>query len=274
MYGFFNDLKYSTRMFARNPGFSITAVAALALGIGATTAVFSIVNAVLLKPLHIPEPDRLVMLSVTGSEGSASQAEFAPWRNQSSVFIDVSAHLGGVINFTGGDVVEQWRYARVSASIFHCFGIPILRGRTFTPTEELPHGPMVALIGQNLWERRFASDPKIPGKTISLDGEPHTVIGIAADVPTMREYGPLADVYVPFESALDARDQGHYFEVAARLKPGVTLAQATEQLSLPLESIGPNSQPRSGQRRHLSPRRSARTWWVATVPCSWFCCRM
>src|SRR5580698_8345471 len=111
---FFQDLKHSIRMFRKSPGFSITAVAALALGIGGTTAIFSIVNTVLLKPLLIPDPDRLLVLATTGDAGSAvSPAEFLHWRGKSSVVQDVSAFLGGVANFTGGELVEQWPYTQV-----------------------------------------------------------------------------------------------------------------------------------------------------------------
>jgi predicted permease len=224
---FFNDVKHSIRMFLKSPGFTITAVAALALGIGGTTAIFSIVNTVLLKPLGIPDPDRLVVLAITPSDdNAASGARFIYWRSQSDVVEDVSAYFTAVTNYTGGQIVEQWKYTRVSANFFHCFGIPILRGRSFTQEEDLPSGPRVALISQDLWKRRFASDPRILGKTLSLDGEAHTVIGIVGDISALRAYVPYSEVYVPFQIDPNSSDQAAYFDVVARLKPGTTLDQA------------------------------------------------
>jgi putative ABC transport system permease protein len=186
MSAFFNDVKHSIRLFFKSPGFTITVVAALALGIGGTIAIFSIINTVLLKPLQVPDPDRLVVLGTTSADGTvASAAKFTHWRSQSTVIQDVSAYFSGVMNQTDGKVVEQWKYTRASANLFHCFGIQILRGRSFSADEDLPNGPRVALISQGLWKRRFASDPLLLGKTISLNGEPHTVIGIVGDVSAM-----------------------------------------------------------------------------------------
>jgi len=227
MEAFFQDVKHSIRMFLKSPGFTITAVAALALGIGGTTAIFSIVNTVLLKPLGIPDPDRLVVLAVTPSDdNAASGARFVYWRSQSDVVQDVSAYFTAVTNYTGSQVVEQWKYTRVSANFFHCFGIPILRGRSFTQEEDLPNGPRAVLISQDLWKRRFASDPGMLGKTISLDGEAHTVIGIVGDISALRAYVAFSDVYVPFQIDPNSSDRGSYFGVVARLKPGITLDQA------------------------------------------------
>jgi len=235
---FLQDVTHSIRMFRKSPGFTITALAALALGIGATTAIFSIVNTVLLKPMPVPDPDRFVMLMNTyvsdkgesGSGPAASPAKFAHWRAQSSVLGDVSAYRTGVMNFTGGELAEQLRSMQMSADTFRCWGTPILKGRSFTPEEDLPEGPHVALISQELWQRRFAGDPQILGKSISLSGDSYTVIGVAADNPAWLEFGPPTQVYVPFQLDPNSRDQGHYFSVTARLKPGVSLKQAQARL--------------------------------------------
>jgi predicted permease len=227
------DIQYSIRMFLKSPGFTITAVAALALGIGGTTAIFSVVDAVLLKPLGVLDPDRLVVLATTSLDGdAASPAKFIHWRNESSVFQDVSAYAGGVTIYKGSDGMEQWQSSRVSADIFRCFGIRVLQGRTFTQLEDLPQGPPVAVISQNLWKRRFANDPRMLGKTISLDGELRTVIGIVKDVPALRAYGPASEVYVPFQIDPNTREQGDFLDVVARLKPGVALALAKARLQL------------------------------------------
>src|SRR6266478_8671794 len=129
MDNFLNDLKHSLRMFGQSRVFTATAVAALALGIGANTAIFSLVNTVLLKPVPFPDPDRLVMLMNTSPQGSGSAgspAKFQHWREQSTVLQDVSAFRTGVVNYTGGDVPEQLRSAQVSADYFRCFGAPVI----------------------------------------------------------------------------------------------------------------------------------------------------
>ncbi len=228
---FLKDVTYSFRMFLKSPAFTMTAVAAMVLGIGGTTAIFSIVYTVLLKPLQIPDADRLMVLATTAVDGAASSpAKFAYWRSQSSVIEDVSAYTGSVANYTGGQVLEQLHYTLASANLFHCFGLPILRGRAFTPEEDIPNGPAVALISQGLWNRRFAGDPKILGQTISLNGEAHTVIGIVGGVAAGDDYGPYSDVYVPLQIDPHSIEQGNFFAVVARLKPGVTLEQAKARL--------------------------------------------
>jgi len=238
MNDFLRDVRHSVRMFLKSPGFTVTAVAALALGIGATTAIFSVVNAILLKPMPVFDPDRFVMLQNTyvndkgeaGSGPAASPAKFAHWRRQSSVLQDVSAFRTGVMNYTGGDVAEQLRSMQISADGFKVWGMPILRGRGFTQEEDLPNGAHVALISQDLWQRRFANDPQIVGKTISLSGDSYTMIGVVATNGAMLEFGPPSEVYVPFQLDPNTGDQGHYFQVVGRLKTGVSLEQAQARL--------------------------------------------
>ncbi|MGA3185743.1 MAG: ABC transporter permease [Bryobacteraceae bacterium] len=235
MDAFLKDIKHSIRMFLKNPSFTLTAIAALTLGIGANTAIFSIVNAVLLKPVPFPDPDRLVMLMNTSPEGSfggASPAKFQHWRSQTAVLQDVAAYRTGVVNFTGGEVVEQFHSAQVSEAYFRCFGAPIIRGRTFSAAEDAPKGPKVALISAGLWQRRFASDPQILGRTISLSGDSYVIIGIVGQNFDVRQFGPPPDVWVPFQLDPNTTDQGHYFQVAGRLKPGVPLAQAKSRLQV------------------------------------------
>jgi putative ABC transport system permease protein len=226
---FLKDLKHSLRMFWQNRGFTAAAVAALAIGIGSNTAIFSVVNTVLLKPPPFPEPERIVMFMNTSPQGQgagASPAKFNHWRDQSSVVQDVSAFRTGVLNWTGGDVPEQLRSAQVSGDYFRLFGAPILKGRGFTKEEDLPNGPRVVLISEGLWQRRFASDPNILGKTVQLGGDPHSVVGIVGSSFDVREFGPAPDIWVAFQLDPNTRDQGHYFQAAGRLKPGVTMEQA------------------------------------------------
>ena len=218
-------MKYSIRTLLKAPAFTITGVAALALGIGATTAVFSLVNAVLLKPAPVPDPDRFVMLTPVGTPD-----KLAYWRGQQSVLQDVSAYMPGMLNYTGGEDVEQLASMQVSADALRCWGTPILRGRGFTPQEDAPGGARVALLGEDFWRRRFAADSQILGKTVSLSGAAYTVIGIAANSPFLMEQGTAPDVYVPFQLDPNWTDQTVRFRVTARLTPGVTLEQANARL--------------------------------------------
>ena len=170
------DLKHSLRAFRQSPGFTFAAVLALALGIGTNTAIFSVVNSVLLKPAPFPDPDRLVLFENTSRQGSgpgASPAKFQHWREQTSVVQDVAAFTTGVVNLTGGAYPEQLHSAQVSADYFRLFGAPIARGRAFTQQEDLPHGEKVAVLSENSWQRLFASDLQIIGNTISLGGDPY-----------------------------------------------------------------------------------------------------
>ena len=232
MEAFIKDLKQSLRMFVQSPAFTLAALAALTLGIGANTAIFSVVNAVLLKPVAIPDPDRVVMfqnVSPNGSGGGGSPAKFMHWRAQDQVVQDVAAFNTGVMNYTGGGFPEQLRSGRVSADFFKVTSAPVRLGRVFSPDEDLPNGPRVTVISQQLWESRFSGDPTIVGKSISLGGEPYTIVGVLGDFD-FREFGPTPQLWVLFQFDPNTTDQGHYFQVMGRLKPGVTLQQADARL--------------------------------------------
>jgi predicted permease len=233
MSDFLSDLRYSFRVLIANPAFTFTAIAALALGIGANTAIFSVVNTVLLKPLTYPDPDRMVdMMNLTpdGNWSGASPTKFNLWREQTSVLQDVAAYdFGGPgFNLTGS-VPEQVHGLHVSEAYFRLFGAPIMLGRTFTPQEDSPNGGKVVVISYGLWQRKFGGNPNIVGATLSLGNEPYTIIGVVG-----KSYvaDPEADIWLPFQIDPNSTNQGHYFMAAARLKPGVTLAQANAQLKL------------------------------------------
>ena len=235
-----NDVKHAIRMFRKNPAFSVTAVAVLALGIGATTAIFSVVNTVLLKPLPVPDADRFVALGVNGVKNpetggvgfdwSASPTKFMYWRTQLSVFQDISLFLPRFVNYTAQGTAEQWRAMQVTADSFRCWGIAILLGRTFNPAEDLPNGPRVAVITEALWTHRFARNPKILGKTILLSGDSYTVIGVVANSSALDEFSPQPAVYLPFQLDPNTRDQATYLAAVAHLRPGITLEQANARL--------------------------------------------
>ena len=223
------DLRHALRALVRSPGFTLAAVAALTLGIGATTAVFSIVNAVLLRPAPFPDSARIVSLLLEAPQGrnpGGSPAKFAHWGRQTEVLQDVAAFRNGLANDTGGAVPEQLQWAQVSGDYFQLFGAPIVQGRAFAPDEDLPNGQKVALISEQLWERRFDRDPGVVGRTLSLSDEAHIVIGVVGGAFDFRDFGAPPDVWTPFQLDPHSTDQGHYFRVAGRLKPDVSLARA------------------------------------------------
>jgi putative ABC transport system permease protein len=230
------DLRYALRMLRKNPGFTTTALAALALGIGATTAIFSVVNTVLLKPLTFPDPDRIVTFFITTPNGPAyggSATRFNVWRQQTRAFQDVSAYeyAGTNLNLTGETFPEQIRSIRVSADYFRLLGAPVIQGRAFTPEEDRPNGSHAALLSYGLWQRHFAGDPHMIGKSISLSGAPYVVVGIVGPgFDTELDTPP--EVWLPFQIDPASVDHAQYFTVAARLRPGVTLAMANAQLQL------------------------------------------
>jgi putative ABC transport system permease protein len=235
MESFFQDVKQSLRMFWQSRGFTAAAVAALALGIGANTAIFSVVNAVLLVPVPFPEPGRLVMLQARSPQGTnpgGSPAKFQHWREQTTVLKDVAAFRTGVMNYTGGAFPEQLRSGQVSADFFKLFGVKTAIGRTFSAAEDLPQGDKVAILSFQTWTRRFDSDPNIIGKTISLSSNPYVVIGVIDGSVDFRTLFNPPEVWTAFQFDPNTKDQGHYFRVAGRLADGVSLEQANARLQL------------------------------------------
>jgi predicted permease len=231
---FWMDVKHALRMLRQSPGFTATAVSALALGIGANTAIFSIVNTVLLKPLAFPDADRIVTLMTKTPQGGfpgASVPKYNAWRGQTQALEDVSAYDPGGpgLNLSGGDRPEQLKGIHVSYEFFHLFGAQAAIGRTFTAAEDRPRGGNVIVLSNGLWRRRYGSDPSIVGKSLTLGGEQYTVIGVLAAGFT---FDPLPDVYLPFQADPNSTNQGHYFQAAARLRPGVSLSTAQAALKL------------------------------------------
>ncbi len=230
---FRKDLKYCLHMLIANPVFTLTAIAAMALGVGATTAVFSVVDTVLLKPLTYPDPGRIVQFLTVwpdGSGPSASPVDFNAWRAQISVFEDVAGYdsQGPGFNLTG-QVPEQVQGIRVSRDYFRLFGAHVLLGRTFTPEEDSPNGGHVVVISYGFWQRKFGGDPKIVGTAISLSNESYTIIGV---LDRSFATDPPDDLWVPFQIDPNSTYMGHNFLVAGRLRPGVNLAQANAELKL------------------------------------------
>jgi putative ABC transport system permease protein len=231
------DVKYGTRLLARTPGFAVAAALTIALGIGATTAMFSVVYGVLLQPLPYREPDRLVDINSTTDKRevvnvSSPMAVIDDWRARNQVFEGIAA-VRAIANFnlTGWGDPERLNGARVSSNLFAVLGVSPLVGRTFTAEEETIGRDRVALLTYGLWVRRFAADQAIVGRTIALSGEPYTVVGVMRPdfaFPT-RDY----QIYVPL--TFDPRElidrAPHAYLAFARLKPGVSIARAQADVS-------------------------------------------
>ena len=250
------DLQYGARMIRKTPGFSAVAVLTLTIGIGANTAIFSLLNAVLLEPLPYPDSDRLVQLmhfSPSWAPGqktdSAAVPEFTVWREQKQVFQDVAAYgaIPFTVNLTGNEVPEQLRAVKVSEEYFRVFGVPIPFGRAFSPAEDRPGGRPVVMISHGLWHRRFAGDRSVVGKAVVLGGEPHIIIGVVGAGFLSEQQ---AELWLPLQADANSTSAAHMLRVAARLKPEVTLEQANTQMRITkaqVEARLPSRAPRDPQ---------------------------
>ena len=231
----FHDTRYGARMLLKNPGFAAVAIIALALGIGANAAIFSVVNTVLLRSLPYPEPDRLMVLRETKlpqfPEFSISPGNFLDWQRQNTVFEKLAAIQSSAYNFTSdGTDPERLRGARVSAGLFEMLGATPALGRTFRGDEDQP-GQNLAILSNALWKRRFSSDPNIVGQSITLSATSYTIIGV---MPRSFQFPDRdTELWTPVGfSAAQAQQHGsHYLSVIGRLNPGVTLAQAGAEMS-------------------------------------------
>jgi putative ABC transport system permease protein len=233
MSDFLDNFKHAVRMFRMNPGFTFAAIAALALGIGINTAIFTVVDAVLLKPLTYPDADRIVQFLLTSPQGKdaiASIPKFHLWEQQTKVFQDVAAYdFGGPgFNLTG-DRPEQIHGIHVTQAYFNLFGASPILGRTFTAQEDSPNGGKVVVLSYGLWQRKFAGNPNVIGTALSLGNEPYTIVGVLGKSFVSD---PEADILLPFQFDPNSTNQGHYFLAAGRLKPGVTVAQANALLKV------------------------------------------
>lgn len=233
------DFKYGIRMLRKAPAFTAAAVIALALGIGANTAIFSVVNAVLLRPLPYREPDRLVMVweknNRTGNARNVtSPANHFDWKSQNSVFSDVAAFAFFTAPWTlsgSGERVEV-KAQLVTSNFFSVLGIQPARGRAILPSEDLPDAPRVVVISDGLWKSRFGSDPAMAGRTVTLNGESYNVVGIMP--PGFQFLLRDVEIWAPLQlnPARNYRQgSGRWMETVARLKAGVAIEQAQSEMS-------------------------------------------
>jgi putative ABC transport system permease protein len=228
---FWQDARFALRQLWQNPGFTISAIAALALGIGANTAIFSVVNTVLLKPLTYPNADRMVDFLAPSSaiaNNLHNIPEFHFFQQQTNIFKEAVAYdnAGPGFNLTGGRP-EQVHGIHVTEGYFRVYGASVALGRTFTPQEDSPHGGKVVVLSYGLWQRRFGGDQTIVGKSLSLGNEPYTIVGVIG-----KDFvaDPQADLWLPFQFAPVSNDMNLFFEVTGLLQPGVSVAQANAAL--------------------------------------------
>lgn len=230
----FQDLRFAVRVLVRKPGFTIVALLTLALTIGANTAIFSVVNALMLRPLPFSEPDEIVQIMrgfPQGNGASVAIPKFLFWREHSTVFEHVATYdtLGSGFNLTGDGTPERITGSRVSLDFFKVFAVTPEAGRTFLPEEDLPQGPKVVVLSHGLWKRRFGGDPSLMGKPVTLNGEPYTVVGV---MPAAFRFPAAAELWTPVGIDPANREKANYLEISARLKEGVTLEKAQAEMAI------------------------------------------
>ena len=235
------DLQYGLRMLRKSPGFTLVAVITLALGIGANSAIFSVVNAVLLRPLPYKDPERLVMINhhypKLDLRASVSAVGYTHYREVGKSFENMTAFSGWAVNLTESGEPERLRGLMVTTTFFPTLGIEAVKGRTFSPGEDQAGRNHIVVISDGLWQRRFGSDPNFVGKTITLNGESYTVIGITP--PGFRfgqEFGQVSELWSPIAFTQNQLQPGNwrneFLSVIARLKSNVTFQQAQSELEI------------------------------------------
>ncbi len=234
MYSLIQDFRFSLRLMRKRPGMTFLVIAALVLGIGANSAVFTVVNSVLLRPFPLSDPDRLVIILATSKQVpnmGVSYPEYLDWKEQSHSFQSMATLQAVSFNMTGRGHAEHLNGIKASASFFKVLGLPPALGRDFSEEDDRPGASRVAIMGRGFWERRFGSDPGILGKTLILNDQPYTVVGVEPDNPLYWIRG--FDVWVPGGLFIDQKmmnRETRYLAVIARLAPWATRAQAQTEM--------------------------------------------
>src|ERR1051325_4395418 len=227
------DIRYGIRSLVKHPGFAAVALITLALGIGANTAIFSVVNGVLLRPLPFYDPERIVWLWDTAPQLAAiptSLPDFLGWKEQNQSFEHLAAFESGEMFLDAGDGTTETRVGLVTPELFSVFHVSPILGRTFTNEETLPGRFRVAVLSHSIWQNRFGSDPNVSGRTLQLNGATYQIIGV---MPAGFSYPDRAALWRPLPIDPTKLDPGpHYLNVVGRLKPGVTLDQAQADMSI------------------------------------------
>jgi predicted permease len=246
------DVRYGLRMLRKSPGFSAAAVLTLALGIGANTAIFSVVNAVLLKSLPFKDPEQLVMVWNRGAAAAGGDrtplavADLLDWRAQNRSFADIAAFQNDSFNYVGGDLPERLQAANVTANFFSVLGVQAHLGRTFLPGEDRPGAQPVVLLSEGFWHRRFAGDTEVLGRALHLGGEVYTVIGV---VPMGLDF-PAKDVtlWTTLQVQTPTRRGPYFLTGVARLKKDVSLERARAEMNTMKTSYPSGQHILSGQQ--------------------------
>ena len=230
------DIRYGVRGLLKRPGFTVIALITLALGIGANTAIFSVVNAVLLRPLQFRDPEQLVVVWEEASfagfpTNTPAPANYVDWKNQNQSFVDMAAAASSSFNITGDGEPERIAANSVNANFFQLFGVQPLLGRGFLPEEDRPGGNKVAVLSYSLWQSRYGGDRGIINREILLNGEKHTVVGVMPAGFQFLENDVRLWVPLALDQEELANRGGHYLQVIARLKPGVALSQAQADMN-------------------------------------------
>lgn len=248
------DVTFSVRQLFADRGFTVVAIATLALGIGATTAIFSAVNAVVLRPLPLPEPERLVVVS-EGWRDSSSAASASVFLDvaRTSEFEAVGAAQGANITLSGSTGAQRVVGARVSGGYLAAFGVPAALGRIIAASDDTPGGAQVVVLSDRLWTRQFARDPSIVGREITLNDRPHVVIGVMPEVFDLAATGE--ELWVPLAltpEQIGHRDE-HYLTIVGRVRSGVTAAQLNQRLAAVM-----------AERARVYPNETEDRWLRAT----------
>jgi putative ABC transport system permease protein len=236
----FQDIRFAVRMLLKTPGFTAVAVAALALGIGANTAIFSVIHAVLLRPLPYADESRIVRIHETSRQGVQTVAppNYLDWKAQSQTLERIACYQDGTMTLGGSETPERLDAGFVATDLFDVLGVPPLLGRVFSAEEERAGGPKVVMLGHDLWQRRFGGDRSILGRRLTFEGRDYEVIGIMPRGFTFPEQVALWFPLVLTERDTNPGQRGaHYLFVAGRLKPGVTLRQANDEIGAIEQSI-------------------------------------
>ncbi|HYL72714.1 MAG TPA: ABC transporter permease [Bryobacteraceae bacterium] len=233
MHALWMEIRYGVRSLLNSPGFALLAVLALALGIGANTAIFSVVNGVLLRPLAYGDPDRLVVI-LHGGSSPASPADYLDWRKQARSFEDMGAAQSWGATLTGRDNAQRLVGMQVSANLFSVLGVQAIRGRTFQAGEDQAGREHVAVLSYGLWQKQFGGDPQIAGKQILLNGETYDVAGV---MPESFRFAPFwvtnAEIWVPLTLEKRLNDRGgRSLRVFARLNKGLSLEKAQAEIDV------------------------------------------
>jgi len=241
------DLRYALRTFLRSPGFALTAAATLAIGVGANTAIFSVVYALLLKPLPFRDADRLIYVHDTYpavANASVSYPKFLALRDGSRTLAALAATTPGSLTMTGKGEPLQIAVTRVTGDFFDVLGVGPLAGRGITRPDDTPNAAAVIVLGYGLWQRAFGAARDIVGETIIADGRPYTIVGV---MPPDFGYPARTEAWVPLAMASDG-SQGNFLRMVGRMKPGVSLAQATADLDVVTDAFNKANSLRRGVR--------------------------